>query len=115
MSRLRLPIEVGQIWTARIKRRDGSRAQFELVSLDGREAVVQPLDRRPDGPNAGWSRPPTRKVGILTSECPGGCASVGNMRLTVLADGRRVSYPPGGPVVDEAPIIIVAGESGGRR
>lgn len=103
MTRGRLPIEAGQIWRARIRRKDGTREHVRVLSVNAREAEVQPIDPSPDAPHAGWSPPPPRRIGILVSECPGGGASVGNMCLVVLADGRPVSYPPGGPVVGERP------------
>ena len=87
---LRLPIEPGQIWEGRKIRRDGSRERVRVLEVDGRAALV--LSENP--------RPPLkarRRIGLLAS-APNGMRDIGNMRISVLADGRRVVYPQGGGI-----------------
>lgn len=87
---LRLSIEVGQIWEGRSVRRDGSRERVKVIELDGRAALVESENPRPP-------LKARRRIGLLAA-APRGARDIGNMRLAVLTDGRRVIYPPGGGV-----------------
>ena len=92
---LHLPIEAGQIWEGRTRRRDGSRERVKVITVDGRAARV--LSENPTK----W-KAASRSIGLLVPEMRGH-AVIGNLRLVVLADGRRVVYPPGGGIrIEEA-------------
>ena len=71
-------------------RREGSGERVRVPEVDGRAALV--LSENP--------RPPLkapRRIGLLAS-APNGMRDIGNMRISVLADGRRVVYPQGGGI-----------------
>lgn len=92
---LHLPIEAGQIWEGRTLRRDGSRERVRVLAVDGRAAKV--LSENPTK-----RMKAERSIGLLVPEMRGH-AVIGNLRLVVLADGRRVVYPPGGGIrIEEA-------------
>lgn len=90
----RIQIEVGQIWECRTIRRDGTRERVHVLAINGRSAKI--LSENP--------RPPLkaeRSIGLLAGHDG---YDIGNMRVAVLADGRRVIYPrTGGAQIEAAP------------
>lgn len=90
----RIQIEVGQIWECRTPRRDGTRERVHVLAVNGRSAKI-----RSENP-----RPPLkaeRSIGLLAGHDG---YDIGNMRVAVLSDGRRVHYPrTGGAQIEASP------------